>query len=53
MKTRRFELRITTDSLQHATLDAFSWSGRETAAIGELGEFLNELRLMKMTSATF
>ena len=42
VKTRPFELRTTTESSQHATLDAFSPSGRETDAIGEFGEFWTE-----------
>ena len=50
LKTRSFELKTTTDSSQNATLDAFSPSGRKTAAIGELDESLTELGLMKMTS---
>ena len=48
--TRQFELRTKTESPQHATLDAFSPSGRETAAIGELGESITESWLTKMTS---
>ena len=39
-----------TEPWQHAILHAFSTSGRETAAIGDLGEFMTESRLMKMTS---
>lgn len=42
-----------TESSQHATLDAFSPSGRENDEIGELGEFCIESRLMKMTSPSF
>ena len=48
--TRPFELRTTIDLLQHLTLDAFSPSGRETAMIGDLGDFMIESRLMKMIS---
>lgn len=50
LKTRPFELRTANESSQHATLYAFSPFGRETAVIGELGEFLTELLLIMMTS---
>ena len=50
VNTRPFELRTTTESLQQMTLDAFNPPGRKIAAIGELGEFVTDLLLMKMTS---
>ena len=49
-KTRPFELRTKNESEQHETLDAFSPDGRETDSMRVSGDFLTELRLMKMTS---